>query len=86
MPCCLFLAPWLKNHTSEEFVTCILSFQVSSRFSPNKIAIKVMLGIFMLCISVIVYGYSGTLTSFLTIRLPPEPLDTIDGKSCFEND
>jgi len=39
-----------------------------------------MLGIFMLCISVVVYGYSGTLTSFLTIRIPPAPLDSIEGE------
>ncbi len=38
-----------------------------------------MLGTFILSSSVIILGYSGTLTSFLTIRLPPKHLERVSG-------
>ncbi len=42
-------------------------------------SIRIMLGTFILSSSVIILGYSGTLTSFLTIRLPPKHLERVSG-------
>ena len=33
----------------------------------------------MLCTAVILFGYSGTLMSFLTVDLPPKQLEEISG-------
>ncbi len=48
-------------------------------FHPKLMSLRIMLGMFLLSSSVISYGYSGTLTSFLTISLPPEQLDKVTG-------
>ena len=48
-------------------------------FRPRLLSLRIMLGTFILSSSVVIYGYSGTLTSFLTISLPPEQLEKVSG-------
>ncbi len=40
---------------------------------------RILLAPFMLCTAVILFGYSGTLMSFLTVDLPPKQLEEISG-------